>query len=219
MNLLAIYYGEFNEIEQLYSRFHPGKMKLKIVVDVDDRIDDARETFLNLYRHATRLLPTLSQHSCCEEWEAAPLYLTREQGVSIKRLGETADFPHLLEHLIVDLQCLLSGMNTCSGVTCGWKKPETRFDLFIECDDPRIGVFAACFGTHLINNYLAGNPGEDDMGLILDLAQMIGQYPETREAVQSLAQSLSETIETINRGIQLLAELNFFSKPLGERDD
>ena len=216
MNLLAIYYGEFSEIEGLYSRFQSGKMKLKLVVDVDETIPEPRETFIGLYRHAARLLPTLSQHSCCEEWEAAPLYLTREQGVSIKRLGETADFPHLLEHLIVDLQCLLSGMKVCSGVTCGWKKPETRFDLFIECDDPRIGVFAACYSTHLINNFIAGNPTEDDPGLILKLAQLVNKYPETKEAIQSLARSLSETTTSINRALQQMAELNFFSDPQGE---
>jgi hypothetical protein len=219
MNLLAIYYGDFSEIEQLYSRFQPGRNKIKIVVDVEDEFPEPHENFKSLYQFASGLLPSLAQHSCCEEWEAAPLYLTEEQGVSIKRLGEKADFPHLLEHLIVDLQCLLGKMNTCSGITCGWKKPESRFDLFVECDDPRLGVFAACFGIHIINNFLAGNPGEDDPALILQLAGLIKDFPETKEAVAQLASCLSESVENIDRGLRQLADLNFFTDPQGEKDE
>ncbi len=210
MKILAIYYGCFPEIEKLHTRFVRGQRKIKVVVDVDEDIDDSRENFLGLYRHTAQFLPTLRHHSCCEQWEAAPLYLTEEEGVSIKRIGEIADFPHLLEHLIVDLQCTLGEMTVCSGVTCGWKKPENRFDLFVECDDPRIGIFAACFSAHLINNYLSGCPGEDDFNLVLKLAAMVESYPETKAQIARLATCLNESIENIIGALQQLADLNYF---------
>lgn len=210
MKVLAIYYGDFLEIENLYSRFGKGRKKIKVVVDVENQYDHSRDTFVRLFRHAAGLLPTLSCHSCCEEWDAAPLCIREEEQVSIKRIGENADFPHLLEHLIVDLQCTLSGMKVCSGITCGWKKPEHRFDLFIECDDPRIGVFAACFGANLINNFLAGKPSENDYGLILQIARLIDRFPETKGAISELARCLNHSVDNIIRALHAMAEMNFF---------
>jgi hypothetical protein len=219
MNILAIYYGDFSEIEKLYSRFSRGKKKIKVVVDVDDELSDPRGTFLGLFQHAVRYLPTLSRHSCCEEWQAAPLYVSEEEGVSIKRVGEVADFPHLLEHLIVDLQCTLGNMKSCSGITCGWKNPENRFDLFIECNDPRLGVFATCFGINLINSYLNGGNGENDLELMLKLARLVEDYPETHDAIRQLADCLSESVDNITRALEQLSECHFFSDPTEQRDE
>jgi hypothetical protein len=218
MEILAIYYGDFPEIERLYERFAEGRNKLKVVVDVTDQIPDRREKFVELYQFASRWFPTLREHSCCEDLAATPLALTEEKDVSIRRVDEIADFPHLLEHLIVDLQCTLAGMGVCSGITCGWKNPEHRFDLFVECDDPRIGVFAACFGTHLINNFLAGRPGEDDYGLMLQVAGLVESFPETKEAIRRLAAALNESVENITRAVNMLAQFNFFLE-IKDQDD
>lgn len=132
--------------------------------------------------------------------------------MSIRRVGENADYPHLLEHLIADLQCTLTGIKSCSGITCAWKKPEQRFDLFVRSDDPRIGIFAACFGANLINNFLAGHPSENDYGLILQIAKLIGTFPETKDAIGKLALYLSESVENIMRALKTMAEMNFFQE-------
>lgn len=218
MKVLAIYYGDFPEIEKLYSRFNSGHKKIKVVVDVEDRLDHSRETFINLYHRTAKLFPTLGRHSCCDEWDAAPLTVTEERDVSIKRIGEMADFPHLLEHLIVDLQCTLTGMKVCSGITCGWKQPESRFDLFVECDDPRIGVFAACFGADLITSYLSGRPTENDHGLILQIARLIDRFPETKVAISQLARNLNESVDNIMKALESMADMNFFLETEGNEN-
>ena len=124
-----------------------------------------------------------------------------------------------MEHLIVDLQCTVGHMNSCSGITCGWKKPENRFDLFVECSDPRIGIFAACFAAHLMNNYLAGNPGEDDFSVMLRVAALIAKYPETKNEIAKLADALNESVENINNAIAQLAQFNFFAKREEEENE
>jgi hypothetical protein len=106
--------------------------------------------FHTIYHALAKLLPTLSQHKCCEQWENTPLYLQETEGVSVKWVGEVADVAHLVEHVIVDLQCAISGMRKCSGITCGHKDPENRFDLFLQCTDPEVGVFSAYFATYLV---------------------------------------------------------------------
>ena len=211
IDIVAMYYGEFREIERLYSRFDRGLSKLKVVVDIDAGLDCSRERFLDLYRSMSGVFPSISRHSCCEGWESAPLYISSEKGVSVKRIGELADFPHLLEHLIVDVQCNVGKMASCSGITCGWKKPESRFDLFIECDDPRIGVFAACFAANLMNNYMAGYPVEDDCHVLLEVAGMVKTFPETKDEIAKLAAALGESVENISSAINQLAHFHFFN--------
>lgn len=205
-----MYYGDFPDVEKLYSRFNRGLNKIKVVVDVDENSDCSRESFLDLYRSMAGIFPSISKHSCCEGWESAPLYAASEQGVAVKRIGELADFPHLLEHLMVDVQCNVGQMPSCSGITCGWKKPESRFDLFVECADPRIGIFAACFAANLMNNFIAGNPIEDDAHLLLEVASMISIFPETKEEIVKLASALSESVENISSAIDQLAHFHYF---------
>lgn len=207
-----MYYGAFAEVEQLYSRFHRGSNKIKIIVDVNEKADYSRGSFLRLYREMARVFPSISKHSCCEGWESAPLYASSEDGVAVKRIGELADFPHLLEHLMVDLQCNVGKMPSCSGVTCGWKEPESRFDLFVECNDPRIGIFSACFAANLMNNFVSGYPVEDDCQLLLEVAGMIQTFPETKVEVQRLAEALSASVENITSAINQLAEYHFFTE-------
>ncbi len=135
----------------------------------------------------------------------------------MKRFGELADFPHLLEQLMVDMHGSSGPSPGGSGVISGWKKPASRFDVFVECSDPRIGIFAACFAANLMNNFIAGNPVEDDAHLLLEVAGMITAFPETKEEIAKLAAALSESVENISSTINQLAHFTDFDN--GTTDD
>jgi hypothetical protein len=134
----------------LNHNFRPECRHLVVTLDVEGYDPPATNGFLTIYRALSDLFPTLSKHSCCEQWENTPLYLNEEPGVSLKWVNEAADVAHLVEHVIVDLQVAVSGMRICSGITCGHREPENRFDLFVECADPKVGAFAAHFATYLV---------------------------------------------------------------------
>jgi len=154
MQIIRIQYARVPKIRMLNHRFRPDVNHLVVTLDVNGYAPPASNDFLKIYHALAELFPTLSRHSCCEEWENTPLFLREEPGVSIKSVGEVADVAHLVEHVIVDLQCSVSGMRQCSGITCGHRSPENRFDLFVECLDPRVGVFAAMFATSLVTAML-----------------------------------------------------------------
>ena len=78
------------------------------------------------------------------------MFLQETDGVSIKTVGEVADIAHLAEHVIVDLIVAISSTQLCSGITCGHRHPENRFDLFIECAHLHLGVFAANYAVYMI---------------------------------------------------------------------
>lgn len=128
----------------------------------------------------------------------------------MKGIGELTDFPHLLEHLMSVGQDGLSQPIAGSCINTGYKKPEGRFDLFVESADPRIGIFAACFAANIMNNFIAGNPVEDDSHILLEVVDMITTFPETKEEIAKLAVALGESVENINSAINQLAHFNYF---------
>lgn len=155
MHIRRIQYARVPKIRMLNHRFRPDASHLIVTLDVEGYAPPATNDFPAMYRALADLFPTLSRHSCCEEWENTPLFLQAHEGVSIKSVGEAADVAHLVEHVMVDLQCAISGMRLCSGITCGHRSPENRFDIFVECTDPRAGAFAAHLATFLVAMVLA----------------------------------------------------------------
>jgi hypothetical protein len=150
MNIRRIQYARVPRVEMLNHNFDPGEKHLVVTFEVDGYASPPANDFLTIYQALAALLPTLSKHKCCEQWENTPLYLQETEGVSLKWVGEVADIAHLVEHVIVDLQCAIAGMRKCSGITCGHREPENRFDLILECTDPEVGVFSAYFATYLV---------------------------------------------------------------------
>lgn len=154
MQILRIQYVRVPKIQMLNHRFRPDAKHLVVTLDVEGYDPPATPDFLSMYRALADLFPTLSHHSCCEQWENTPLFLQEAEGVSIKAVGEAADVAHLIEHVMVDLQCAISQMRLCSGITCGYRTPENRFDIFVECTDPRVGAFSARLATFLVSMLL-----------------------------------------------------------------
>ena len=150
MHIQRIQYARVPQIQALNHNFRPERRHLVVTLDVDGYQPPSTNGFLTIYQALAGHFPTLAKHSCCEQWENTPLFLNETEGVSIKWVGEVADVAHLVEHVIVDMQCAISGMRICSGITCGHKSPENRFDLFIECDDPSVGAFSAHYAVYLV---------------------------------------------------------------------
>lgn len=84
----------------------------------------------------------------------------------------------------------------------------SRFGLFVESDDPRIGIFAASFAAHLLNNFALSLPGEDDREFLVQVATLIHDHPETQREIARLTGDLNESVANINSAIQELARID-----------
>jgi len=154
MRITSIRHGNFPQIRMLNHRFREDIPHLMVTLEVEGYSPPVTRDFFSIYHALAHVFPTLSRHQCCEQWENTPLFLQKTAGVPIKTVGEVADIAHLTEHVIVDLVVAISATRTCSGVTCGHRHPENRFDLFIECEDLHLGVFAANFAVYLVRRLL-----------------------------------------------------------------
>jgi len=61
-----------------------------------------------------------------------------------------------------------------------------------------------------MNNFIAGNPVEDDSHILLEVVDMITTFPETKEEIAKLAIALGESVENINSAINQLAHFHYF---------
>jgi len=157
----------------LNHHFHPERKHLIVTLDVEGYNPPRTNDFLTIYRGLAALLPTLNRHTCCDQWENTPLFLHEHPGVSIKSVGEVADVAHLVEHVIVDLQCRVANLPVCSGITCGHREQENRFDLFVECPDARVGGFATHFAVYLVGAMFAKPRLSRRYRDIIDAAQVL----------------------------------------------
>jgi hypothetical protein len=112
-----------------------------------------------------------------------------------------------IDHLLLAAKCLPDGVglpNGGGGDSVGQNDP-SRFGLFVESDDPRIGVFAASFAAHLLNNFVFSLPGEDDRQFLVQVAGLIHDHPETQAEIARLTGDFNESVANINSAIQKLA--------------
>lgn len=151
VEIKEICYGEFPEVLGLNKRFKPGGRKIKVVLDVFVPKNKKRVDFSSIYRKLLKLLPSLERHKCGEN-----LFddLKNHKEISSERTEKITHIAHLVEHVIIDLQSNITQMDSCSGITCGYKNPEHRFDLFIECRDEDVGRFSTFFAVDLVKRLL-----------------------------------------------------------------
>jgi hypothetical protein len=89
-------------------------------------------------------------------------------------------------------------MDSCSGITCGYKNPEHRFDLFIECKDEKVGRFSTFFAVDLMKRLLSGK-------------NLIKRHFQTIELVKYLYQnrSSSQKSELISLDSKIASDLGW----------
>lgn len=154
LEIKEISYGEFGEISTLNPRFKAGSKKVKIVLDIHAPLAQQGDGDLtSIFMKLTKLLPSLERHQCGEH--LLQDLRSGTKSADSQGLEKITDLAHIMEHVIIDLQSNITGMNTCSGITCGYKDPGFRFDLFVECEDKRVGVFSAFFAAEVLERLLS----------------------------------------------------------------
>jgi hypothetical protein len=156
IRLLEIHHGPHPEIEPLNERFTPGRLKLKVTLDVFGMPDYAEGVPPATVPLLMGAFPNLVRHRCCG---ANDLHTTlfrrkRRPGCALPSADAATDLCHLLEHLAIDLIVAIGPDPSCSGLTCAYRAPENRFDLFLECEDPRAAMAALRCAGHVLRGAL-----------------------------------------------------------------
>ena len=171
LKIKEITYGEFPEISDLNPRFKPGSRKVKMVLDIQLPTVSGDMGLSMILLKLMKLLPTLEKHQCGEH--LFDCLKSDTKGHQLSHPDKVTDIAHLIEHVIIDLQARVTGMDSCSGITCGYKNPYNRFDLFVECKDKKVGLFSAFFTVDLFGNLLTRKDLSKTYPALIDLAKYL----------------------------------------------
>lgn len=147
-------YGKFSEVNHLNSNFRPEINKIKMTIDVISPLKVYKRIYPIVMRQFHDLFPNLQNHDCCRE-KASGIQEHRDSPEEF--MNYALNILHLMEHVIIDIQCTITKMKKCSGITCNYHKPPNRFDIFVECIDKATGYSSASMVSELVQLLLNHN--------------------------------------------------------------
>ncbi len=205
MKIIGIKWGKFPQVDHLNPKFVAGSTRLKATLEIAS--DGLGERDLQGYiQKLTPLFPSFKRHRC-----------ENEQGLSTsfrptpgsRKVDKATDIAHLIEHIVIDLQCSLGQMRSCSGITCAYRRPENRYDLFVECAEPEVGIFALRFATELVEGILAEDTLDSKYEKILKLARFIQKNPQFSGKPAELSSALRWKERAVESYLKELARLGY----------
>ena len=116
--------------------------KVKLVVEMPDPSRYTTDTAPHLPRSLFRLFPHLAQHKC-----------HNDQGYSFHRESMATEIPHLLEHLIIELQTQAQRHEVLKGETqWNWRvDPRGTFHVHVEYENEQLVLAAIRLAERIIN--------------------------------------------------------------------
>lgn len=184
IRICSMAFAPFPEIEPLNPAFRPGQAKMRVTVDTESA---PRKSEAQVITELARAFPGLRKHQCRS---AAALGGTPAGGTRILLLPEdaSANQAHVYEHLTLEILGALNELATrLSGVTCAYTEPPERNDVFVECDEPDTGAFAAWLACEVMNGVLAGEGASPLYADVLRCARIMRENPEQSWTPPSLA--------------------------------
>jgi hypothetical protein len=152
IRFLEMEHGLFSEVDHLNDRFRGGSPRLKATLDIlgfdghsggvpPDRVPPLLEAF-----------PRVERHRCCggNDIHATLFRRGSRAGGGPHSTDHGLDLCHLLEHLALDLIGAMAPGRSWAGITCAYREPLHRFDLFLECEDGRVGAAALRCAAHIL---------------------------------------------------------------------
>jgi len=211
MKIVEISYGKFPDISFLNPNFKVNRTKIRVVLDIF--LSREKEVNLNsVYKKVNKLMPSLSKHRCCVSLFYGSLDKEGESSAPLKKIGDITDIAHLMEHMIIDLQANISLMDSCSGITCGYKDPDFRFDLFVECKDKDMARFCSYLTLDIMKKALLGKRISPKYQKIIRLAEYLYQYPRRVNSFEKISKDLDLPYRSIKALFKDLVNLRYFSK-------
>ena len=157
VRVLSVSHGPHGEIDRLHPHLRPGTARLKVTLDIFDAAEVPPEAVSRL----RELFPGLDRHRCGSEAGAgspSPADGPRF-GDEAPPGGAAAGLGHLLLHLALELVSSMEEAPDRRALIGAHHTPTSRFDLFLENADPRVGAAALRSAAHVVaGTLLQGHP-------------------------------------------------------------
>lgn len=141
--------------------------RVKLVVEMGDPYRCSTEHAPHIPRLLFKLFPHLSRHRC-----------DNENGYTFRRECQATEIPHLLEHLIIELQGQVQKSRVLKGETqWNWRiDPRGRFHVYVDYDNEMLVLGSIRLAERIINalddRQIDRIDMDEEMGRLKALADM-----------------------------------------------
>jgi len=215
MILIARDYGPHEEVTPLNPGFGDGLWRLKLTIEIGEELSqEFRKRLPQVIGRLAVLFPTLPGHKCCGDSTLIETLMSLEgqSQCSAPDRGTAADVAHVFEHVLIDTISSLSGIRKCSGITCGHREPEHRFDIFVECPGERLGNFASSLAMLIVPELPVPGGNYGKYARAFGLARFIARKKLRVLTPSAVAQEVNWTKEEFEETLELLTKLGFVAK-------
>lgn len=214
MKLISAEPGKYPDINRLNHNFRADSNRIKFTIDTISPKSLYLDRFPKLLFTTFDLLPNIKKHRCTRgaTTEAFRDYDMSHLVSPIKLIGDVIDTVHLLEHVVLELQCQIGAMPECSGLTCNYWEPENRYDVFIESDETELARFSCKMALDLFDTIIYGSEKEIDLPDLTILARRI--YGRGTVSKAGIARDLAWSGERVSEKMARLEAFNFPLKSL-----
>jgi len=221
---LGIEHGLFPWARSLNPKFSDDRLLLFATLDIAWRPPDpflaiasVEQALIAFSPGAAALVPGAAAYHVFKRSRPGPV-ATRSDPPLLE--GPLA-LAHLIEHAVIQFQCLITEAASCSGATAARRDPPGRFDLLIECRDVIVGrgclALAIAWLTSIARGHTLGPPER----LVLAVAGTAYRHRGKGLRPALLARMLQSREEEARRALSVLVDAGYLIKrsgPKGSRD-
>lgn len=204
MTIEKIEYGSFTEVNHLNPVFSSKKKKLRAVISLDPNLKVWSDNIPNLMISTFDLIEECNDH-WCSAYQA-------HSGSKIKDIGQ---LPLIIEHLMLGIINNVGKNENCSGLTCLSKENANLYNIFIECDDPRLGEFALSAAKNLVEDILINGDRSPLWSYLLDSAIFLYPTSQLGYAIKEIMNEFGWSKERSALIVKALSNLSFFYHEIG----
>ncbi|HEY3266151.1 MAG TPA: hypothetical protein VGM37_04440 [Armatimonadota bacterium] len=152
--------------------------QMKITVQMPEKGRFTTHGLPHLPRRLFRLFPELSKHKCENDF-----------GYSFRRECQDTELPHLLEHLIIELQSMIQPSGVLRGQTVwDWRRdPRGQFHVYVDYTSEVVAIVAARLAERIIK---AIDSRDVDL---TDIELEVGRLHEMARLSREMAAALPDT--------------------------
>ncbi len=214
IGVLQTEYGTYPGAAALNWKFPRNAPIMLITLEIAWEPGDSIKAISGLEETLLAFSPAFKKHECrgAEAYHVFASSARAGAPPSVETFNPRLALAHLIEHTVIDFQCVITDEKRCSGVTAEYRKHPGRFDLMIECRDPSVGrlslALALAWLTAAIQSLHLGAAERE----ILEAARLVYRRPYEGLSPPAVAQAMTWSEEKATRALGALLEVGYLAE-------
>ncbi|MBN1351384.1 hypothetical protein JXJ21_18345 [candidate division KSB1 bacterium] len=210
MRIINAEFGTFSEVEHLNNRFIKNRTKQKLTIDAISPRNKFQVAYQILIRELRRFFPTIEKHDCSLDDASYLMHKGKTKSGPLHNFHDIIDVLHVIEHIMIELQCSVSLMPICSGITCQYFEPRTRYDIFVEAVQKNVAAFSGYFAVNLVKSIIKHGKLQPKFQNMLVLAKFFSKNPSLASSIKKIPKSAGFSLDVFGPAVSDLIRFQYF---------